>query len=50
MDDFKEEGKVTVVIERFIIERRVWRISLHIFFSRVIGNHSMSQMIEIVDC
>ena len=43
MDDFKEEGKVPVVIERFTIERRVSSISLQILFSKVIGTGSKSQ-------
>ena len=42
-NDFKEEGKVPVVIERFIIERRVLSILLHISFSTVIGTGSKSQ-------
>ena len=41
--DFKVEGKVPVVIERFTIERIVGDIALEIFFSTVIGTGSRSQ-------
>ena len=53
MDDFKVEGKVPVVMERFTIERIVGDIALEIFFSTVVEqdrDHSMNQMIERVDC
>ena len=42
IDDFKVEGKVTVVMERFTIERIV-DIALEIFFSTVVGTGSRSQ-------
>ena len=53
IDDFKVEGKETVVMERFTIERIVGDIALEIFFSMVVGTHRdyrMNQMIERVDC
>ena len=53
MDDFKVEGKVPVVMERFTIERIVGDMALKIFFSTVVEqdrDHSMNQMIERVDC
>ena len=37
------EGKVSVVIERFTIERTVGDIALDIFFSTVVGTRSRSQ-------
>ena len=37
MDDFKVEGKVPVVMERFTPERIVGGIALEIFFSTVVG-------------
>ena len=43
MDDFKVEGKVPVVMERFTIERTVEDIALEIFFSTVVGTGSRSQ-------
>ena len=43
MDDFKVEGKVPVVMERFTIERIVGDIALEIFFSTVVGTGSRSQ-------
>ena len=43
MDDFKVEGKIPVVTERFIIERIVGDIALEILFSTVIGTGSRSQ-------
>ena len=43
MDDFKVEGKVPVVMERFTIERTVGDIALEIFFSTVVGTRSRSQ-------
>ena len=43
MDDFKVEGKVPVVMERFTIERIVGDIVLEIFFSTVVGTGSRSQ-------
>ena len=53
IDDFKVEGKIPVVMERFTIERIVEDIALVIFFSTVGGgqdrDHSMNQMIERVD-
>ena len=42
IDDFKVEGKVPVVIERFTIERRVGEIALDILFSTVVGTGSRS--------
>ena len=41
--DFKVEGKVLVVMERFTIERIVGDIALEIFFSTVVGAGSRSQ-------
>ena len=43
IDDFKMEGKVPVVIERFTIERIVEDIALEIFCSMVVGTESRSQ-------
>ena len=43
MDDFKVEGKVPVVMERFTIERLVGDIALEIFFSTVVETGSRSQ-------
>ena len=43
MDDFKVEGKVPVVVERFTIERIVGDIALEIYFSMVVGTRSRSQ-------
>ena len=43
MYDFKVEGKVPVVMERFTIERIVGDIALEIFFSTVVGAGSRSQ-------
>ena len=43
IDDFKVEGKIPVVMERFTIERIVGDIALEIFFSTVIGTGSRSQ-------
>ena len=43
MDDFKVQGKVPVVMERFTIERIVGDIGLEIFFSTVVGTGSRSQ-------
>ena len=43
IDDFKMEGKVPVVMERFTIERIVGDIALEIFFSTVVGTESRSQ-------
>ena len=43
MDDFKVEGKVPVVKERFTIEGIVGDIALEIFFSTVVGTGSRSQ-------
>ena len=43
IDDFKVEGKVPVVMERFAIERIVGEIVLEIFFSMVVGTGSRSQ-------
>ena len=42
-DDFKMEGKVSVVRERFTIERIVGDISLEILFNTVVGTGSRSQ-------
>ena len=42
MDDFKVEGKVPVVMERFTIEKIVGDIALEIFFSTVVGTGSRS--------
>ena len=49
IDDFKEEGKVPVVMKRFTIVRIVEDISLEIFFSTVLGTESRSQY-ESNDC
>ena len=49
MNDFKVEGKVPVVMERFTIERIVGDIALEIFFSTVVGTGSRSQY-ESDDC
>ena len=43
IDDFKVEGKIPVVMERFSIERIVGDIALEIFFSTVVGTGSKSQ-------
>ena len=43
IDDFKVEGKVPVVMERFTIERIVGDIAWEIFFSTVVGTGSRSQ-------
>ena len=43
IDDFKVEGKVPVVMERFTIKRIVEDIALEIFFSRVVETGSRSQ-------
>ena len=43
IDDFKVEGKVPVVMERFTIERIVGDIALEIFFSTVVETGSRSQ-------
>ena len=43
IDDFKVEGKVPVVMERFTIERIVGDIALEIFFSMVVRTGSRSQ-------
>ena len=43
MDDFKVEGKVPVIMERFTIERIDGDIALEIFFSTVVGTGSRSQ-------
>ena len=43
IDDFKVEGKVPVVMERFTVERIVGDIALEIFFSTVVGTGSRSQ-------
>ena len=40
IDDFKVEGKVPVVMERFTIERIVGYIALEVFFSTVIETES----------
>ena len=40
MNDFKVEGKVPVVMERFTIERIVGDIGIEIFFSTVVGTGS----------
>ena len=42
MDDFKVEGTVSVVMERFTIERIVGDIALEIFFSTVVEVGSRS--------
>ena len=43
IDDFKVEGKVPVVMERFTIQRIVGDIAFEIFFSTVVGTGSRSQ-------
>ena len=43
MDDFKVEGKVPVVMERFTIERIVGDIAFRIFCSTVVGIGSRSK-------
>ena len=43
IDDFKVEGKVPVVMERFTIEKIVGDIALEIFFSTVVGTGLRSQ-------
>ena len=43
MDDFKVEGKVPVVMERFTIEKIVEDIALEIFFSTEVGTGSRSK-------
>ena len=43
IDDFKVEGKVPVVMERFTIERIVGDIALEILCSMVVGTGSRSQ-------
>ena len=43
IDDFKVEGNVPVVMERFTIERIVGDIALDIFFSTVVRTGSRSQ-------
>ena len=43
IDDFKVEGKVPVLMERFTIERIVGNIALEIFFSTVVETGSRSQ-------
>ena len=43
IDDFKVEGKVPAVMERFTIKRIVGDIALEIFFSTVVGTGSRSQ-------
>ena len=43
IDDFKVEGKVPVVMERFTIERILGDIALEMFFSTVVGTGSRSQ-------
>ena len=43
MVDFKVEGKVPVVMEKFTIWRIVGDIALEIFFSTVVGTGSRSQ-------
>ena len=40
LNDFKVEGKVPVVMERFTIERIVGNILLEIFFITVVGTGS----------
>ena len=42
IDDFKVEGKIPVVMERFTIKRIVGDISLEIFFSTVVRTGSRS--------
>ena len=43
MDEFKVEGKVPVVMERFTTKRIVGDIALEIFFSTVVGTGSRSR-------
>ena len=43
IDNFKVEGKVSVVMKIFTIERIVGNIALEIFFSTVVGTGSRSQ-------
>ena len=43
LNDFKVEGKVPVVMERFTIQRIVGDIALKVFFSTVVGTGSRSQ-------
>ena len=43
IDDFKVEGKIPVIMERFTIERKGEDIALDIFFSTVVGTASISQ-------
>ena len=43
IDDFNVEGKVSVIMKRFPIERIVEDIALEIFFSTVVGTGSKSQ-------
>ena len=43
IDDFKVEGKVPVVMERFSIERIIGDIAFEIFFSIVVETGSRSQ-------
>ena len=43
MDDHKVEGKVSVVMEIFTIERIFGDIALENFFSTVVGTGSRSQ-------
>ena len=43
MNDFKVEGKVLMVMERFTIERIVEDIAFEIFFRTVVGTGSGSQ-------
>ena len=43
IDDFKIEGRVPVVMERFTIERIVGDIALKIFLSTLVGTGSRSQ-------
>ena len=43
INDFKVEGKVPVVLGRYIIERIVGDIALEIFFSTVVGTGLRSQ-------
>ena len=53
MDDFKVEGKVPVVMERFTIERIVRDIALEFSLVRLVrtgSDNSMNQIIERVDC
>ena len=43
IDDFKVEGKLPIVMERFTTERIVGDIALKIVFSTVVGTESRSQ-------